>query len=286
METKKRVTKLSLEDIPKVGSPFRTTVIKQLTELDIYKEEIKKNAVLGFTTEELKAIVEKYKHQRGLFNEDIQNEINKKGWLTKPSTIKQYIQKGQLPMSKERRKIKGGAVSLYPLDFIHHVNFVRFFLNTGREICENILNLLTPTFSSQTISDLSFADSMDGGEEIYDDFGGGISRIIDLSVDMIWECSYNINVFKTVLKDSVDVLNDKYVLGFENRKEIFEKFKGILNISKDVDNNFSNTLRNRINKYIIELFEIKEALENSSGRLARLKDEMSRATWTNIPHGQ
>ena len=68
-----------------------------LTEKNIYKEALKRKAVLGFSTEELKAIEEKYKKQGGILNEDIQREIDTKGWLLRPDTIKNYIKKASYP---------------------------------------------------------------------------------------------------------------------------------------------------------------------------------------------
>ncbi|TLD41698.1 MAG: hypothetical protein JETT_2059 [Candidatus Jettenia ecosi] len=289
MEKQKRTTKLTLDVIPKVGSRDRAMLINNLTELEIYKLAVGKNAALGFSTEELNAIEEKYKGQRGLFNEDIQNEINKKGWLVKPTTIKQYIQRDQLPMPKERKKVKGkGAVSLYPLDFMRHLNFVRFMLNAGRETFISLLVLISTAQELGKISDHSFIRSMHHCEEIYDSDDN--SSIIDDYCDEIENnisfldssvmdgLNYLIEDFKT----AINILDDQYRgdTVTEHRLKIFEKIKEKLRKSKNIDNDFFNTIKLRLNKDISELYEIKKALEDSSRKLKDLIAETKKALWT------
>lgn len=302
MEAKKRVTKLTLAEIPKVGSPFRTSLLKKLTESDIYKEAILKNAALGFSTEELNAIEEKYKNQKGLFNEDIQNEINKKGWLVKSSTIKQYIQKEQLPMSKERRKVKGkGAVSLYPLDFMRHLNFLRYLLNSGRETCEKILNAFTPHPVSQRMSDFSFLQSMFYGELLYDGdyidepflyYGAGdrflnMGLIKEITEDGLY---YYIELFKL----AIAVLSGDKNFKIDNKckhnlmvgdkmnssLKLFNEMKTKSEFSKNVDSEFFNKAKLRLSKYLLQLQEIKQILENVSERIDSLIEETRKESWT------
>ena len=309
METKKRTTKLTLGDIPKVGSPFRSMLINKLTELDIYKEALGRNAALGFSTEELKVIEEKYKEQKGLFNEDIQNEISKKGWLLKPTTIKQYIQKNQLPMPKERRRIKGkGAVSLYPIDFIRHLNFVRFMLNAGREICERILEALTAPPSSYKMSDYSFLQSMYYGKEIYD----GDERYDDFFTEQCeWGgprfiehiIKYELAPKIALIKFAEAVLDGDKKFKFNNDFDasshgmftddrtmpgdalnpsikLFNAMKAKLEFPKKVDKQVYTRVRTRLQEYLKQLQEISQTLEDVLRRFDSFIEESKNASWT------
>ncbi|GAB62405.1 MAG: hypothetical protein DWB56_10235 [Candidatus Jettenia sp.] len=289
MEKQKRTTKLTLDVIPKVDSRDRAMLINSLTELDIYKLAVGKNAALGFSTEELNAIEEKYKGQRGLFNEDIQNEINKKGWLLKPTTIKQYIQRDQLPMPKERKKVKGkGAVSLYPLDFMRHLNFVRFMLNAGRETFISLLVLISTAQALGKISDHSFIRSMHHCEEIYDSDDN--SSIIDDYCDEIeGNISFldssvmaGLNCLIEDFKTAINILDGQFerVPASEHRLKILEKIKEKLRTTKNIDDDFFNTIKLRLNEDISELYEIKKALEDSSRKLKDLIAETKKALWT------
>lgn len=288
MEKQKRPTKLTLDVIPKVGSRDRAMLINSLTELDIYKLAVGKNAALGFSTEELNAIEEKYKGQRGLFNEDIQNEINKKGWLVKPTTIKQYIQRDQLPMPKERKKVKGkGAVSLYPLDFMRHLNFVRFMINAGRETFISLLVLISTAQALGKISDHSFIRSMHYCEEIYDsdDESSIIDDYCEIEDNISFLDSSVMNGLNSLIEDfktAINILDDQYRGDpvTEHRLKIFEKIKEKLRKSKNIDNDFFNTIKLRLYKDISELYEIKKALEDSSRKLKDLIAETKKALWT------
>jgi hypothetical protein len=132
MENKKRNTKLKLEDIPAVNTSGRALFIEKITKDPKYIEALE-SGIPGFYEEELCEIEEKYKEKGGMFQEDIQNELRNKGWYVKPNTIKHYIQANQLPKPVEpRMKTERGAVSLYPINFMRHLNLVRFALNVGK----------------------------------------------------------------------------------------------------------------------------------------------------------
>ena len=291
METKKRVTKLTLEDIPKVDSPFRSMLINKLTERETYKKALEKNAVLGFSSWELNAVEEKYKTQGGMLNEDIQNEIIKKGWLIKPATIKQYIQKDQLPMPKERRRVPGkGAVSLYPLNFMRHLNFVRFMLNAGREVCMNILYETPSSQFSSRMSDYSFLQSIFYGEEIYE----GDDRFDPFLYNETGDMYYNMYVIvhikeylDLIIKDltyAEAVFNDhknfKNDNKFEHCLKLFNVMKAKLGPSKNLDNEFYERVKARVQKYLKQLQEIGQTMEDISKRFDSLIEETKKASWT------
>lgn len=150
MNLKKRVTKMTLGDIPRANTPKRLLMML-LTNQDQYKEAVD-NGIPGFMENELSVIEEKYK-KRGMSMEDIQMELKRKGWLVKPNTIKHYIQKEQLPRPKvARKKTFKGAVSIYPANFMRHLNFVRFWLNVGRSKFEEMWNSLLELFNG-TVND-------------------------------------------------------------------------------------------------------------------------------------
>lgn len=296
MEIKKTVTKLTLEDIPKVGSPFRKMLIDKLTELDIYKKLREINTAVGFSTAELNAIEEKYKRQEGLLNEDIQNEINKKGWLIKPTTIKQYIQKEHLPMPIKRRKVKGkGAVSLYPRNFMRHLNFVRFLLNAGRDICMSILSdISSPPTSNKTsdhdylkkISDCSESSSYDSifeavlcrlwtakQEDIANTLGDleDAESLIDGTNDTV-DATMTDEQRKRFTDEQIEMFNDRR----KEQRKIFE------NLKKTVqnNNNFDNALKLRTKSYILRMKEIEYSIEAIIKKIESIEAETKNALWT------
>ncbi len=138
----KRNTKLKLEDIPKVNTSGRALFVEKVTGLEEYKKAVE-SGIPGFLEEELKVIEKKYEDQGGMLQEDIQNELKNKGWQVKSNTIKHYIQVGQVPRPNTRiGKAGKGAVSLYPLDFMRHLNLVRFALNAGRNPMSALIKIL------------------------------------------------------------------------------------------------------------------------------------------------
>lgn len=131
---KQRVTKVKLEEIPRINTYGRDILAKGLTEMDYYKEANKDG--IYFTEEELQAIEQKYKTE-GIFLKEVFEELRKKKWRVNPNTIKHYIQIGQLPRSIESKK---GIATHYPPDFIRHINLIRFILESGRGELETLLS--------------------------------------------------------------------------------------------------------------------------------------------------
>ncbi len=133
----KRLTKLKLDDIPKVGTAGRKIMLL-ITRHEEYKKAIEEG-IPAFYEEELSEIEKKYSD--GISQIDAQRELKKKGLAVKQSVIQHYIKVGQLPKPREaRRKTKKGAISLYPSSFIRHLNLVRFAMIAGRKVFDEILN--------------------------------------------------------------------------------------------------------------------------------------------------
>jgi hypothetical protein len=63
---------------------------------------------------------------------DIMDVVRKKGWLVKEGTLKNYIQKSQVPRALRRIRTHRGMISIYPNDMIRHFNFVQYCVFVGR----------------------------------------------------------------------------------------------------------------------------------------------------------
>ena len=229
MKTKKtKVTKLKLDEIPEVNTAGRALFIEKITKLEEYKEAVG-SGIPGFLEEELEAIEKKYEKQGGLLQEDIQNELKNKGWLVKPNTIKHYIQVGQLPRSTEPRiGNRKGAVSLYPINFMRHLNLVRFAMNTGRNpVWETTLRLLKVAQSDYDYllehTDKSYYGEYD--QDFFQTFRVGIARINDCLyyTEEAVKSAFNNNKEKmakyTKRLDEIEKLNK----ALENEIRAFEK---------------------------------------------------------------
>lgn len=179
-----RNTKLKLEDIPKVNTSDRALFIEKITKLSEYKEAVE-SGIPGFHEEELAAIEKKYEEQCGLLQEDIQNELKNKGWQVKPNTIKHYIQVGQVPRPNTRiGKAGKGAVSLYPITFMRHLNLVRFALNAGRNPITLLMKILKDTQNDyEVLLDHTphdcFEQTIDGVGGFFFTFFVGLDRIAE-----------------------------------------------------------------------------------------------------------
>ena len=185
METrKKRTTKLKLEEIPKVNTSGRALFIEKVTRLEEYKQAVE-SGIPGFLEEELKAIEKKYKDQGGMLQEDIQNELKNKGWQVKSNTIKHYIQVGQVPRPNTRiGKAGKGAVSLYPITFMRHLNLVRFALNAGRNPISLLIKILKVAQNDYEIlldhtPHDCFEQTIDGVGGVFFTFFVGLDRIAE-----------------------------------------------------------------------------------------------------------
>ena len=133
---KQRVTKVKLEEIPRINTSGREILAKALTKMDYYKEANKDG--IYFTEEEIQTIEQKYKTE-GILLKDVFEELRKKKWRINQNTIKHYIQIGRLPRCMETKK---GISAHYPPDFIRHINLIIFFLESGRNELETLLSAI------------------------------------------------------------------------------------------------------------------------------------------------
>lgn len=132
---KQRVTKVRLDEIPRINTYGRRVLADLFIEGANYEENNKEG--MYFTKEELHAIEQQY--SKGILLKEVFEELRKKKWRTTPTSIKHYIQKGQLPRSIESKK---GIPARYPADFIRHLNIIRFLLESGREELAGFLSVL------------------------------------------------------------------------------------------------------------------------------------------------
>lgn len=287
---KARTTKWTLKELPKVNSPFRTSIISELTEHDDYKKELG-NGIPGFTLEELKEIEKKYQNQGGMQNKDIQNELKKKGLPVKQNTIKHYIKVNQLPKPIKHEKTGiGPKVAIYPLNFMRHLNFVRFMLTIGRERCGNLLKKFYTPPSTPRISDYSLLQSIYYREE-YDsieeyppflyDSSSEICFDLRLIDEMAESClDYHIKMLKYLIANINGDKNLEIDIKFEHCETVFNKMKSKLESFKNVDSKFCNKIKLRLNKYLSQLEKIKKILEDVSKRFDSLIQEAKNASWT------
>jgi len=166
--------KLKLEEIPKMGTAEREML------LDITKEKpyttASKGEICGFSEKELVAIEEKYKE--GMRFEDILNAVKKKGWLSlQPSIIRHYIKVNQVPKPKIPREITAkGAISLYPKNFMRHLNLVRFVMKIGRK---KYVELLKSIKREVTIYDWLL---MEANDYCFEECDEGFFRAMEISL--------------------------------------------------------------------------------------------------------
>lgn len=134
-DRKQRVTKIRLEEIPRINTFGRNVLADLFIEGAKYEEINKKE--MYFTKEELHAIEQQY--SQGILLKEVFEALEKKKWRINPNTMKHYIQIGQLPKSIESKK---GIPARYPANFIRHLNIIRFLLESRREGFEEVLSVL------------------------------------------------------------------------------------------------------------------------------------------------
>jgi hypothetical protein len=116
-------SKWKLDQLPPVSSPWRKAMMT-FTKGEDYRKEIEAGLPF-FTEEELSSIEERFR-ETGMTRKDIMAEVYRKGWLIKESTLKNYIQKDQVPRAIKKTKTDKGMISIYPNNMIRHLNFVRY----------------------------------------------------------------------------------------------------------------------------------------------------------------
>lgn len=273
MELQKKATKLKLKDIPGALSPFRLKFIDGLTTSDIYKNTIK-SGIPGFSEEELSVIEKRYEKQGGLLQSDIQNELKNKGWQVRQNTIKHYLKVGQLPKPTESRgkKTSRGAFSLYPTNFMRHLNFVRFMLNAGRNLCEDILKSSDVPLPSSGLNDYFLLEMCcaEGDEDfVFCEFIWGhiSSALSDGFIKARW-----------AIKSAESLVNgeiDNSTIG-NLRRKTFERIQEQFGSS----DNLKNAIKLRLKKYSDKLNEIETSLIAIQDKVESLESETKNALWT------
>lgn len=139
MKTRKQKISKS-ERIPKLGSPARDILLKNITDMDDYKKAMQRGLPF-FTKVELESIESKYND--GMSWEDIESVLSSKGTLLKYATFRKYIQDAIIPKAKSHKSTETGRVALYDSNIIRHLNFVNFFYNvTDAPMIDNLMELI------------------------------------------------------------------------------------------------------------------------------------------------
>lgn len=139
MKTRKQKISKS-ERIPKVGSPARDILLKNITDMDDYKNAIQRGLPF-FIKDELENIENKF--NEGMCWEDIESVLSAKGTLLKYATFRKYIQDAIIPKAKSHKSTETGRVAIYDSNIIRHLNFVNFFYNiTDAPMIDNLMELI------------------------------------------------------------------------------------------------------------------------------------------------
>ncbi|HOI94571.1 MAG TPA: hypothetical protein PK250_07680 [Syntrophobacter fumaroxidans] len=164
----------NIEDLPKVVSSKRHMMLL-LTDTETYEEDIKDSPF--FSSDELRSIEEKYKE--GITKTEIMKEVEKR-LMIKWNTIKNYIQNDVVPRALRREKTPKGMISVYPPNFIRHLNFVRYCLFSHKQSLKPIMDILATLITDDHT--LILAKSQDfgsgiSGDDCFHEFWCGNMRI-------------------------------------------------------------------------------------------------------------
>lgn len=176
--------KWRLENIPPFNSPWRKLMLN-FTKNEQYTQEIQ-NGLPFFTEEELSAIEERYR-DTDMTRKDIMDTVHKRGWLIKESTLKNYIQKSQVPSAVRRMKTDRGMISIYPKDMVRHLNFVQYCLFVGK-VTDAVIEMLNKYLSE---NDEAYLEMFAGEIKQYAEdsvFGGNglMSALWQLDENYYW----------------------------------------------------------------------------------------------------
>jgi hypothetical protein len=139
--------KWRLDELPSLTHPWRKPMMMAFTTAERYNRQVK-DGLPFFTEEKLASLEERFK-KTGMTRADIIAEVRKKGWLIKEATLKNYIQKDQVPKAFKKVKTSKGMISVYPEDMIRHLNFVRYCLFADRDsgLVDFMIDLIKTTLS-------------------------------------------------------------------------------------------------------------------------------------------
>ncbi len=205
------------EQIPKYGTPTRSTLISFVTTLPGYQEGISKGFPL-FTTKELDEIKETYKN--GLTWEEIDKLLSGKGIFFKKATFRKYIQEGNISKAIGYKNTENGRVAIFPADTISHINFIQYYYKViDGEHIDNILEIIKD-------EQIPYLDAIES--------------------NLSWKDNIYASIFDYICfsdGDAADAI--KKALGC--RPSDRDKFLKILN---DIDDKFHKTIRKDIDKFV------------------------------------
>ena len=208
------------QQIPKYGTPIRSTLISYLTALPDYQEGLRKGFPL-FTTKELDEIRDNYKD--GLTWKDIDKILSAKGIFFKKATFRKYIQEGNISKAIGYKNTENGRVAIFPVDTISHINFIQYYYKViDGEHIDNILEII----KDKKISYLEVIEN-----------------------NLAWKDNIYASIFDYICHgdgDTADAI--KKALGC--RPHDRDKFLKILN---DINDKFDKTIRNDIDKFVSQL---------------------------------
>jgi hypothetical protein len=221
---------LALDNLPKATSYNRELLLK-VSKDKVYKDALKQRPIF-FSEEELKEIENRYE-KKGMTLKDIMAEGCKK-FPIKESTLKSYIQKGQLPGPEKQKKIKGkGMISIYPANTIRQLNFVRYCLFSGDTVTDILLELIKDSSSSDLIkleeASVEIDDSGMDGDDCMHSVYIGLNR---LETGLAW-------ITESIEKAFSGPQREQYLLSV---KKLMERKE---NLDKEV-NRFKKTLEKSV----------------------------------------
>jgi hypothetical protein len=163
---------------------------------------------------------------------------------------------------------------------MRHLNFVRFLLNVGREVCMNILDDI-PKQTSNNISDHDFLKMYIPFDDISNPFWKSIfeptcCRMQQLVDEEIPNVISAIEFAIYVISGNTNYKDFGYCDEGKLERKKFEDLK------KAVQNNsnFDNALKLRLKSYILRMTEIKYSVEELIKKTESLEVETKNALWT------
>jgi len=222
-----------IENIPQYNSIKRKSIMNRLTTSEVYIHDVTNKGLPFFTDEQLTEIEKKY--SMGMTMKNLIDEIHKKGWQIKESTIRSYIQKKLIPGAIRGEKTDKGMISVYPKDTIRHLNFVRYLLFSD-SIAGFTLELIPEAFLENSDLEILERALANKSYENLEDIQG--------SVSMTWG---TLSCAEDVIKEEFGQDTEKYHSYLDLIKELHdinqlleEKYKAFCNLlattkSKDKD---------------------------------------------------
>jgi hypothetical protein len=253
--------KFSINNLPKVDDPLRRHLLK-FTEEDFYEKELE--AGLPFFSNIDMNDIERYQPiiTRGITWKMLMEDIRRKGWLIKESTIKSYVQKELIPRASLREKTCKGMISLFPWDTIRHLNFVRYWLFSSRNM--NLVLYLNKFFGIIELDGKNLSKDRDFGYindlEMIED---AMELYGETESPGIRDIEDGIVTGETAVNDVRNKINNLLPKNDEREKKYFKKLSKIEELSNDIYIE-SKELSDSLSSHSTPINEIKEDLYNLS----------------------